>query len=324
MNEYPRTIEEFKQMFRSEADCIDYLFCIRLQHGFVCPKCGNDTFWIVKGYLYQCRTCRHQSSVKAGTIFQDSKIPLTTWFNAIWLFVTQKSGASAKSIQQNLGLPSYQTAWTLLQKLRKAMVMSDRTKLSGIVEVDESYLGGSNEGGKRGRGSENKIPVLIAVELKEIPIKSDVVRKDYYRKYRLSRVRLQCVEDVTQDSIIPFIRNNVEQGSTVITDGLRSYSTLEKEGYHHIKYTVTKADTPDEELPHVHLAISLLDRWMLGTLQGGTGSKHLQAYMDEFVFRFNRKRSTHRGLLFYRMLEGAVCTEATTFRDLVDHSKINI
>jgi len=247
-----------------------------------------------------------------------------TWFNAIWLVVTQKNGASAKSIQQNLGLPSYQTAWTLLQKLRKAMVRSDRTKLSGIIEVDESYIGGAKEGGKRGRGSENKVPVLVAVELQELSIKKGDVRKDYYRKYRLSRVRMQCMEDVTQASIIPFILNNVERGSTVITDGLRSYASLKKEGYNHIEYTVTKADTPDEELPHVHLAISLLDRWMLGTLQGGTGSKHLQAYMDEFVFRFNRKRSTHRGLLFYRMLEGAISTEATTFRDLVDQPKINM
>lgn len=245
-------------------------------------------------------------------------MPLMTWFNAIWLFVTQKGGASAKGIQQNLGLPSYQTAWTLLQKIRKAMVLADRTKLSGTVEVDETYLGGKEEGGKRGRGSENKTPVLVAVELDEVPLRIGDARRDYYRKYRLSRVRLKRVDDVTRDSIIPFIRDNVETGSTVITDGLRSYSSLKDEGYNHIAHTVTKAESPDEELPHVHLAISLLDRWILGTLQGSVSPKHLQAYMDEFVFRFNRKRSTHRGLLFYRLLEGAVNTEATTFRDLVD------
>jgi transposase-like protein len=314
---YPHTIEEFKQMFHCEDDCIRYLFEIRKQLGFVCPSCGNGGFWIVNERLYECQKCHRQTSAKAGTVFQDSKQSLLTWFNAIWLFVTQKNGASAKGIQQGLGLRSYQTAWTMLQKLRTTMVRSTRTKLSGTIEVDESYLGGSRKG-KRGRGAVGKTLVAVAVELKAVKPKEGKEIKDYYRKYRLSRVRLQCIPDTSKLSLHSFVKENIEPGSTVITDGYNSYNGLEDLGYEHVKHSVTNAGSPDEELPHVHLAISLLDRWMLGTLQGGSSKKHMQAYLDEFVFRFNRKTSRHRGLLFYRILECAVTSDVVTYRDIVD------
>jgi len=320
---YPHTIEEFKKMFQSEDDCVRYLFEIRKQTGFVCPACGHGEFWIVNERLYECRKCHRQTSAKADTIFHDSKQSLLTWFNAAWLFVTQKNGASAKGIQQNLGLRSYQTAWTMLQKLRTAMVRSNRSKLSGTVEVDETYLGGSKTG-KRGRGAAGKTLVAVAVELQAVIPKKGAIIRDNYRKYRLSRVRLQCITDSSKSSLHSFIQDNIEPESVVITDSLSSYNGIEELGYKHERYVVSKAGSPDEELPHVHLAASLLDRWILGTLQGGSGKKHLQAYLDEFVFRFNRKTSRHRGLLFYRILECAVTSDIVTYRDIVDKCKINI
>lgn len=304
MKEYPMTFDEFTKQFSTEEQCRNYLYRLRWPNGFACPKCEHDKAWKIGDMLYECANCGRQTSVIAGTIFQDTRKPLRKWFTAIWWVTTQKNGASAKGLQQILGLGSYKTAWTWLHKIRKAMVNPNRTKLSGTVEVDETYNGGEENDGKRGRGTSNKSLVVIAVELLE-------------GKNQLGRVRMKVVPDATKKSLQGFIKENVEMGSTVITDGWSSYASLGKEGYAHV--IPKKFEVADEKniLPHVHMIVSLLKRWLLGTHQGAVGETHLQAYLDEYVFRFNRRKSNKRGLLFYRLLECAMQVPPTTLKDLL-------
>jgi transposase-like protein/Zn ribbon nucleic-acid-binding protein len=295
------TFNEFTHQFASEKDCRDYLYRLRFQNGFICPKCGHTKAWPIGGTLYECAKCGHQTSVIAGTIFQDTRKPLREWITAIWWITTQKNGASAQGPQQVLGLKSYKTAWAWPRKIRTAMVCSNREKLSGTVETDETYLGGSEKGGKRGRGSENKAVVAIAVEVKGKP---------------LGRVRMNIINDATSGSLQGFIKGSIEPGAALITDGWCGYSGIEGEGYLREIFNQSNAESDKEMLPHVHMIVSLLKRWLLGTHQGAVRKKHLQAYLDEFVFRFNRRKSTKCGLLFYRLLENAMKVPPTTLDEL--------
>jgi len=267
--------------------------------------------WLKARNVYECSLCSHQASVIAGTVFQDTRKPLREWFIAIWWMTTQKNGASATGLQQVLGLRKYETAWTWLHKIRTAMVNPNRAKLSGDVEVDETYIGGEEHDGKRGRGTENKILVAIAVEL---------ITKEKGKKgrNRMGRARIQTVSDASQKSLHGFIKSNVELGSTVITDGWSGYASLDKIGY--ARAIPQKYEIIDEKnmMPHVHLLASLLKRWLLGTHQGAVQKNHIQAYLDEYVFRFNRRTAAKRGLLFYRLLENAMQTPPTTYKELVD------
>lgn len=312
MREYPMTFDEFIKQFMTEEQCRDYLYSLRWPEGFICPKCGlHTTAWPVRKVLYECSACNHQASVIAGTVFQDTRKPLREWFIAIWWMTTQKNGASASGLQQVLGLRSYQTAWTWLHKIRTAMVNPNRAKLSGDVEVDETYIGGLETDGKRGRGAENKVLVAIAVEL---------VTKTPGKKGRrtMGRTRIEVVGDASKESLQGFIKNNIEQGSTVITDGWSSYASIGEAGYNHI--VPKKYEVADEKnlMPHVLLLASLLKRWLLGTHQGAVQEEHIQAYLDEYVFRFNRRTAAKRGLLFYRLLENAMQTSPTTYKDLIN------
>lgn len=296
------TFDEFVKNFSTEEQCRDYLFKLRWPDGFICPKCSGENCWSIGDTLFACCQCGRQTSVIAGTIFQGTRRPLKAWFTATWWVTTQKNGASAEDLKQVLGLKSYETAWAWLHKIRTAMVRSDRTKLSGIVEVDDFYLGGEERDGSTGRGTGNKILVTAAIELHE--------------SGKLGRVRLGMVADASKSSLQGFIKKNVEPGSKIITDGWASYASLPNEGFEHEVYVQNKAETEDEKLPHVHLIISLLKRWLLGTHQGAISEKHMQSYLDEYVFRFNRRKSAKRGLLFYRLLEGAVATKPTTTAEL--------
>jgi transposase-like protein len=302
MNEYSMTFDEFVKSFSTEEQCRDYLFHLRWRDGFVCPKCKGNKSWPVNTILYECTLCGRQTSVIAGTIFQDTRSPLKAWFTAIWWVTTQKNGASAEGLQQVLGLKSYETAWAWLHKIRTAMVRSDRTKLSGIIEVDEIYIGGEEHSGSTGRGTGNKVLVAVAVELKP--------------EKKLGRVRLSVVSDASKESLLPFINANIEKGSEIITDGFSSYSSLSENEYKHTVYIQKNAKTEEEKLPHVHLISSLLKRWLLGTHQGAVSEKHLQAYLDEYTFRFNRRKAAKRGLLFYRLLEGAVVAKPVPLKNL--------
>jgi transposase-like protein len=309
MSDYPMTFEEFTTKFSTEEQCRDYLYNLRWPDGFICPKCKQKTTaWPVGEKLYTCSQCRHQTSVIAGTIFQDTRKPLKAWFTAIWWITTQKNGASAMGLQRVLGLKSYTTAWTWLHKIRTAMVNPGRTKLTGQVEIDETYIGGEETGGKRGRGSENKSLVVIGVELIE-------------GKNQLGRVRMEVVQDATKESLQGFIKDNIEIGSVIITDGWPSYVSLPDEGYQHVIEKPFDPKDKDEILPHIHMIVSLLKRWLLGTHQGAVQEMHLQAYLNEFVFRFNRRKSKERGLLFYRLLENAMIVGPTTQDELLGNDE---
>ena len=301
------TFDEFIKRFLTEEQCRDYLYQLRWPDGFVCPKCKRQTKAWPKGEnLFECSECGRQTSVIAGTIFQDTRKPLRNWFTAIWWVTTQKSGASAAGLQQVLGLGSYQTAWTWLHKIRTAMVNPNRKKLSGTVEVDECYIGGVEHDGKKGRGTSNKSIVVVGVELLE-------------GRNQLGRVRMMVVPDVSGESLVEkFVKENVEPGSTVITDGWSGFNSLDANGYTRVIPKKFEVADPENLLPHVHMIVSLLKRWLLGTHQGAVQEEHLQAYLDEYVFRFNRRKSAKRGLLFYRLLENAMRVPPTTYAELTD------
>lgn len=284
---YPGTQAEFDTAFPDDTACRRYLAHIRWPEGFRCPRCGHTTAWEMGTGLSTCTACRYRTSVTAGTIFQDTRYSLRVWFQAIWYVTSQKYGVSALGLQRVLGLGSYHTAWAWLHRLRRAMVRPGRDRLTGTVEVDETYWGASKPG-KHGRGAGGKQIVLVAVA---------------HEGPKPGRIRLQHIPDVQGDTIQVAVMAIVEPGSTIETDGLVSYRGLETHGYHH---QVIRETDGEELLPHVHLVVSLLKRWLLGTHHGAIHPSHLAYYLDEFTFRFNRRTSLERGKLFYRVVEHAV------------------
>lgn len=304
MEKYPMNLTEFEKEFSTEEQCREYLLKLRYENGvYICPKCGGIKSWLVNKTVYECSDCGHQSSVIAGTIFQDTHKPLTLWFRAIWYVTSQKNGTSALGLQRILGLGSYRTAWTWLHKLRRAMVRPGRDKLHGLVEIDEAYIGAPGKGGKRGRGAENKVMVVIAVEINDNTI---------------GRIRMGIIDSASSENLHDFIENTVEKGSTIITDGWRGYNGISEKGY---SQETKQHKNSDEEslLPHVHTVISLLKRWLLGTLQGSCSKEHFSYYLDEYTFRFNRRKSKSRGMLFYRLLQNAVQLAPITYDDIISY-----
>jgi transposase-like protein len=238
-------------------------------------------------------------SVTAGTIFQDSHLPLTIWFRAMWQTTCQKDGISALGLQRVLGLGSYKTAWAMLHKLRRAMVRAGRERLDGVVEVDETYWGGE-EPGAIGRGAELK--VLIAVAAQE-------------DGKGIGRIRLQSIPNASRATLHGFIAQSIVPGSTVRTDGLPAY--LGMDGYVHDRQVQSRQEAAEHLLPRVHRVISLLKRWLLGTHQGAISHAHIDDYLDEFTFRFNRRTSKSRGKPFYRLVQQAMQTDPAPFAALV-------
>ena len=296
---YPRTILEFERRFGTEEACHKYLFDLRWPEGFRCPRCGHNEAWSTSRALYRCRLCDFQTSVIAGTIFQDTPKPLWLWFRAMWYVVSQKNGVSALGLQRILGLGSYRTAWTWLHKLRTAMVRPGRDRLAGTVEVDETYIGGKTRG-KRGRGARGKTLVVVAVEDKEEGI---------------GRIRVRRVADASAMSLIGAVRDCIEPGSLIRTDDWRGYSGLSADGYLH-EVVRQDSDIGDNLLPLVNRVVALLKRWIQGTHQGAIHSSHLDYYLDEFTFRFNRRTSRSRGKLFYRLVQQAVAISPVTGREI--------
>lgn len=293
--------------FASDAACLDYLEWLRWPDGFVCPSCGGAGGWRLGDGRWRCRACGSSGSVTAGTIFDRTRTPLTVWFAACWAFATAKDGVSALSLKRTLEIGSYQTAWAMLQRLRSVLVRPDRQKLAGRVEVDETYYGGKEAGLRGGRAPGKKALVGVAVEADDAGV--------------LGRCRMGLLGDLSADSLVTFVTRHVEPGSLVVTDAWKGYLPIAKAGFAHewrSQRAARKAgENLDALLPGVHRIASLFKRWLLGTHQGAVGSEHLQAYMDEFVFRFNRRRSRSRGMLFYRVLELAVRHEPVRYRDLI-------
>jgi transposase-like protein len=303
VEDYPRTLADFERRFASADACRVYLIQLRWPDGFRCPKCGGTKGWPL-GTLFECAACGRQTSVTAATIFQDTRTPLPTWFRAMWWVASQKTGASAIGLQQVLGLGSYETAWTWLHKLRRAMVRPGRDRLTGRVEVDEAFIGGVEEG-VRGRQTEKK--ALIAVACEE-------------DGEGIGRIRMRRIPDATADSLQAFVQETIEPGSLLHTDGLLSYDRLEKHGYRHrITFLKGRKESASELLPRVHRVVSLLKRWLLGTHQGAVSRAHLDYYLDEFTFRFNRRTSRHRGKLFYRLVQQAVAVDPAPYTSIVRH-----
>lgn len=249
----------------------------------------------------RCRGCRRKTYVTAGTIFQDSRLPLRLWFRAMWLLTNQKTGMSALGLQRALGLGSYRTAWICLHKLRRAMVRPGREALSGEVEVDETWVGG-HEKGCYGRQHGKKSLVIIAAEI---------------RGPGTGRIRIQQIPDASKEHLMAFIQEVVVPGSVIITDGLPVYINMTKLGYaHRPKAAKGSGQTGSQLLPRIHHAASLLKRWLMGIHHGSFSKLQLSYYLDEFAFRFNRRRSADRGQLFYRLVQQAVAIEATTLEEI--------
>ncbi len=299
--DYPRTRQEFREFFPDENACLDYLTRRRWPDGFRCPVCG-ETGWRSARGRWTCRGCGRQTSVTAGTIFEGTRKPLLDWFEVAWRITNAKNGVSALAVSGEMGM-SRETGWTWLHKFRRAMVRPDRDLLAGMVEVDETFLGGA-EDGVRGRKTIRKAIVAVAVEL----LPGD----------RFGRARLARVSDASAASLHPFVLANVKPGSTLVTDAHEGYLGLDAKGYTHRVINIKQSGkTGSELLPGVHLVASLLDRWWLGTHHGAIRHRHLDAYLDEFVFRFNRRGSRARGMLFYRLLEGAVAADPVPFGAIV-------
>ena len=304
---YPRSTGEFQSWFGTDDDCLDYLGWLRWPEGFTCPECGHRGGWAVADGRYKCAACGKRTSVTAGTLFDRRRTPLTVWFTACWMFAAQKDGISALSLQRALEIGSYPTAWAMLHRLRQVLVRPGRDRLSGGVEVDETYIGGEEPGLRGGRAKGKKALVGVAVEVREP------------RGY--GRCRMEIVRDGSAGSLHPFVTAHVEPGATVITDGWPGYAGIGRLGYAHQprsqRAARARGEDPGALLPGVHRVASLAQRWLLGTHQGRVDGAHLQSYLNEFCFRFNRRRSRSRGLVFYRVLELAIGHDPVRYRDLV-------
>lgn len=284
--DYPKNYQELVKRLATQEACLDYIASIRWKDGFVCPECGGSQFW--KSALLQriCAECKSKVRVLAGTLFQDTKLPMPLWFQMMWWFVGPKNGASALALMQNFGIGSYRTSWTLLGKLRSCTVLPVRTALSGVVEVDEGFLG----------GIKNKEIIAVAAEK---------------RGSATGRIRLKHIQNRGGSEIQDFITETILPGSTIVSDRHKSYPSIVKKGYQHDPqrkpYSWEEVDGDDDRLlPRAHRTISLMKRWYYGTYQGRVDKESLQSYLNEFVFRFNRRTSGSRGLIFHRMVEAAV------------------
>jgi len=299
---YPNTYREFVKMFPDNPACAAYLIRLRWPEGFVCPACNACvTPWNESRGRIACPACRHQTSITAGTIFDKTRTALTTWFEVAWHVTAAKNGMSAKTLERTLGV-SYRVAWTILRRFRVTMVNVDRKPLCGEVEVDETLVGGVKHGGKRGRGTSKSV-VVIAVEIKH--------------PKGFGRIRMRHIPDASGDSLLPFIRDTVAPGSVVFTDAWGGYNDLPDSGYIREATVLSSSGDPAHvSMPGVHRVASLLKRWILGTHQGAIIPSHLQSYLEEFTFRFNRRTSRSRGLVFRRLLEQAVVTKPVTESDV--------
>jgi transposase-like protein len=293
--DYPRTHHELVAWFPDDAACLRYLERLRWGEGFSCRFCGQvgGEYWRMGDGLRRCAACRHETSVTAGTILAKTRLPLVSWFAAVWYVVNQKNGVSALGLQRVLGFGSYQTAWAWLHKLRRAMLCPGREPLSGAVEVDETIVGGVKPG-KGKRNLAGKALVVIGVEC---------------HPNGPGRVRIARVPNASADVLTEFVLDNIARGSEVRTDGWHGYNHVGRYRFQHVVTSLRQSGDPAHVvMPEVHRVASLLKRWLLGTHQGAVSHDQLDYYLDEFTFRFNRRRSRHRGLLFYRLLEQAVAT----------------
>lgn len=304
--EFPRTILEFQAKFGDEQARLDYMFECRWPEGYVCPRCRGRTAWPVAARgLWECAACGYQVSLTAGTVLHKTHTALHLWFWAAYLMTTGTPGISARQLQRQLGLSRYETAWTMLHKLRRAMVNPERTLLTGEVEVDECEIGGPEIGRRGGRSlTARAAHVVVAVEV---------------RGQGSGRVRMKVIQDASGDTLTGFVMDTVVPGAIVHTDGWMGYAPLAKKGYTHRRRSqraAKKTGDTDPVLPRVHRAISNLKTWLRGTHRS-VGTEHLQVYLDEFTFRYNRRGTP---MAAFQSLLGLGTTQApTTYRQIIAH-----
>lgn len=279
---FPKSLRQFQSDFATEEACETYLAACRWPEGFICPRCGNRRAYdLVNQRRWQCAGCRHQVSLTAGTVLHRTKIPLTQWFWAAYLMTTDKRGISALLLQRQLGLSCYETAWMLLHKFRRAMVNVAREPLHGEIEVDETWIGGEQAGlrGSRQLKGRRAALVLVAVER---------------RGRGTGRVRMKAIPDFKSSTMIPFLHENVSPGSTIYTDGFKSFCGLAEAGFRHIARTQPLRSAlrkgAQSAVPLADRAIGNLQQWLIGTYHG-VSKPQLQVYLDEFVFRHNRRKT---------------------------------
>lgn len=275
--DFPRNLAQFQLRFSTEDACWAYLVASRWPDGYRCPRCGHgQARELPRRRLWRCQACGYDTSVTAGTVLHRTRTSLTQWFAAAYLVTTHTPGLSALQLQRQLGLARYETAWVMLHKLRRAMVRPERQLLHGEVEADEAYVGASEVGLRGGRVLDEKALIVAAVEV---------------RGRGSGRVRLQVVPDASAQSLTGFVQKNVERGTVVRTDAWQGYAALTSLGYRHRPRT--RGEDPRRAaklLPRVHRVLGNLQTWLRGT-HHGVGHKHLQVYLDEFTFRFNRRRT---------------------------------
>ena len=297
---YPLSILEFQDRFATEEACREYLFASRWPDGFTCPACGSTRAGAMhrRRLLWQCKGCGQQTSATAGTVMHGTHTPLRTWFWAAYLVATHHPGISAKQLQRQLGLSRYETAWLILQKLRRAMVAPERSLLKEEVEIDEFWLGGHEEGLKGSRERGKKVLVGVAIEV---------------RGAGSGRLRLQVLPDASGPTMRDFAMATTAKGAIVHTDGLQSYRVLARNGYDHRRRPQGTAAPGEQLLPRAHRAISNLKAWMHGTHRG-VSEEHLPVYLDEFVFRHNRRGTPMAA--FQTLLGLGAIHSPTTYREI--------
>jgi transposase-like protein/ribosomal protein L37AE/L43A len=302
--DFPRSILEFQSRFADEDACRRYLFESRWPEGFSCPRCGGASAGEQpKRRLWECRDCGHQTSVTAGTVMHATRTPLQVWFWAAYLVATHHPGISAVQLQRQLGISRYETAWLILHKLRRAMVAPERSRLRGAVEVDEFYVGGIEQGRGAGRKSDSsKAIVVLAVEL---------------RGQGSGRLRLRVVPDLSNTHLCGFVEEAVEPGAVVHTDAWQGYRRLGRLGYDHRPSSQRQAAPGEWLLPRAHRSISNLKAWLHGTHRD-VSREHLQVYLDEFVFRHNRRRTPMAA--FQTLLGLGADRPPTTYREITTHA----
>lgn len=285
---FPNSLPKFFRMFPDDRSCIQFVTDSRWPDGKRCPKCNGEDFYAdseSRAGRIQCSSCKHLFSATSGTVMGNTKLPISTWLQAAFLMVTDKRGISAKQLQRALGMKGYETAWSLLQKLRAAMVNPERSRLTGRVEVDESYIGGP-EKGKRGRGAGGKNIVVGAVEVRKWTSPKTGKVSTYP-----GRVRFRHINNAIQPVLVDFARETIEEGATVVTDGFEAYPILRQFGYSHEVESTARGMEQDAVLQHYHLAVGNLKTWIKGTFHGAIEGKHLQGYLNEFAFRHNRRHN---------------------------------
>ena len=308
--DFPKSEIEFDQRFSDPDTCYEYLAKTRWPNGFVCEKCGHNAFWISAKHIYICTKCEHQYSLTAGTIMHRTRKPITYWFKAMWWFTTRKSGVNAVNLKELLGLGSYHTVWTWLQKLRRCTIRKDREKLSGRVEIDEFFVGGPKTG-KRGRGADGKTIVYIAVER---DLKQDPSTLEEY--WQIGRARMQVALDCSSYSLETFINHNIKAGSTIATDKWSSYQPIVNIRYNHEVSDAADQKRSESGLYGAHLVVSLVKRLIRSTFQGRFEPKYLQNYLDEYVFRFNRRKSKSIGKKIMRIVQQVIKSRKINNKDI--------